>query len=582
MKRFIHLLFPAAFIAAISLSALAGKPDNSRELAKADYIFMESLKQSSLDNLTAHYTLLENAYRADTSRLDIGILLAPLYLSTGRTEDGMNLLRKYFTKHPEDIYPATYYIESANRFRLRDEAFDATRKLHYLYPEKDEISLNYIELLTQKSDSASYSEALALLDTLESNLGLIPDVAFKREFIYRMTNDTAALFDNARRFREELPESPQPYLYSGNLYSMYQMPDSALYYYNLAVKYDDDSGRALSHRAAFYLINGDTAKYEQEVYDIITTTDFNPEAKMSLLSEYVEAYHNDSIQSPQITKLFETAIDRDPHYTELRKIYGAYLSLFKKYSEAAEQFSYVRDLEPYDSVAATFTPRYLIFDGKYDQALKEAQVVIDRFPNYYDGYIIKGDAYLLLEQYDEALNTLMEADKLIDNTDSDTRSTLYTSIGDIYFSNNDTQSAFEYYGKAIDLDPENATALNNYAYYLSESDDADILDKAERLSYRSIIIQPDSPVFLDTYAWILFRKKEYAKAKEYIDRALTEIVPEDLSGDIIEHAGDIYFFNGEHEKALQYWEEALPYYEENGEDNTLLQKKIKHKTFFYK
>ena len=75
---------------------------------------------------------------------------------------------------------------------------------------------------------------------------------------------------------------------------------------------------------------------------------------------------------------------------------------------------------------------------------------------------------------------------------------------------------------------------------------------------------------------MLFKRKEYTEAKEMIDGALTNT--DEPTGEIYEHAGDIYFMNGQPEEALDFWKKALAL----DPDNMLLKKKVKHKTFFYK
>ena len=49
------------------------------------------------------------------------------------------------------------------------------------------------------------------------------------------------------------------------------------------------------------------------------------------------------------------------------------------------------------------------------------------------------------------------------------------------------------------------------------------------------------------------------------------------SADVFDHAGDIYFMTGEPEQALSFWKRAL----ELDPDNELIQKKVKHKAYFY-
>ena len=110
--------------------------------------------------------------------------------------------------------------------------------------------------------------------------------------------------------------------------------------------------------------------------------------------------------------------------------------------------------------------------------------------------------------------------------------------------------------------------LNNYAYYLSlERRD---LDKAEEMRYRTVKADPNNATFLDTYAWILFEKGNYAQARIYIDEVLKWAKPDELSADVLEHAGDIHAVTEDIEGAVGYWKQAL----EKGSESKLLKRKI--------
>ncbi len=86
----------------------------------------------------------------------------------------------------------------------------------------------------------------------------------------------------------------------------------------------------------------------------------------------------------------------------------------------------------------------------------------------------------------------------------------------------------------------------------------------------------DNDTFLDTYAWIFFKKHDYARAKEYIDQAI-DLEADDPQADVFHHAGDIYYMSGEPQEALELWEEALKL----DPDNALLQKKVRNRTHYY-
>ena len=114
-------------------------------------------------------------------------------------------------------------------------------------------------------------------------------------------------------------------------------------------------------------------------------------------------------------------------------------------------------------------------------------------------------------------------------------------------------------------------AMNNYAYYLSLRSIK--LDVAEKLSNLVIKNNPNNATYLDTYAWVLFKKKDYKLAKFYMESAISSSTEENPV--LIEHYGDILFFLGEKEKAVQQWEKSL----KMGNKSKVLPQKIKKVIF---
>jgi Tfp pilus assembly protein PilF len=118
------------------------------------------------------------------------------------------------------------------------------------------------------------------------------------------------------------------------------------------------------------------------------------------------------------------------------------------------------------------------------------------------------------------------------------------------------------------LNKDNAYALNNYAYFLSLRKER--LDKADSMSLRSIELEPGNPSYQDTYGWILYQKKEFKKAKKYIENAL-QMSPN--NAEVIEHLGDVKFKLNDKQGAMESWLKS----KELGGEGEFLQKKITEK-----
>ena len=131
------------------------------------------------------------------------------------------------------------------------------------------------------------------------------------------------------------------------------------------------------------------------------------------------------------------------------------------------------------------------------------------------------------------------------------KSQFYLYRAEAYYNMNQANEAFEQFEKVIELEPDNYVAMNNYAYYLSVRGEQ--LDKAEKLSSKAIQAHPNNPTYLDTYAWVLFKKKDYNLAKFYMKTALGQTIKL-VNPLCLKHYGDILFQLGDFEEAPELLE----------------------------
>lgn len=115
-----------------------------------------------------------------------------------------------------------------------------------------------------------------------------------------------------------------------------------------------------------------------------------------------------------------------------------------------------------------------------------------------------------------------------------------------------TEMAIDLLKQCIAGDPQHSVAMNSLAYLWALRGEE--LDPALELVRRALALRPDEPAYLDTLAWILYRKGSLEQAKEAILRAL-EGAPHEP--EILDHAGDIANAMQESGTALKFWERAF-------------------------
>lgn len=113
----------------------------------------------------------------------------------------------------------------------------------------------------------------------------------------------------------------------------------------------------------------------------------------------------------------------------------------------------------------------------------------------------------------------------------------------------------------LDLDPDNARALNALGYTLANR--GLDLERARSLIERALAQQPEDAAVLDSMGWVLFRQGEPREALTYLRRA-HDIHP---NPEIAAHLGEVLWALGRRDEAREVWQRAL----DKGADNEVLE-----------
>jgi len=253
--------------------------------------------------------------------------------------------------------------------------------------------------------------------------------------------------------------------------------------------------------------------------------------------------------------------------------YATFLQYQKRNDEAVSEFETMLNINPKNEQTWMRLIQVNTIDKKFGQVLTVTKRAMESLPKLAIWYFYKGIAQFQLEDYKGSLATYKAGLPLITNEQTTLKSDFYAQIADIYYKQQMKDSAFAAYDKALVINPLNVMVMNNYAYYLSlEKTD---LKKAERMSAKTIEIEPKNSTYLDTYAWILYQEANYFLAKFHIERAIDNLPKDEDPGVILEHYGDILWMSGaENEaKALEVWQKSY----DSGNKTEELKQKITNK-----
>lgn len=585
-------------IAAGTLLSFAAKPaaTTDADRRKAEYLFMEAANAYTEARYDDYFMLLNRAAALDPSDPFIAGALAEIKLANS-TSDSLTMegayrdLERRWLANPSDENNATVFASVAKSAGRIDDVIYVWETLDSLLPDRTDPAMNLASALvargSTKPDTSDINRALEIYNRLEKGLKGNVQLISRKINALAAKSDTARIVAELKKLYADAPADIQAALFIGTVYHSLSMPDSAMRFFDRACETDSTNGLVYLTRASFFQTRGDSAAYDREVFRALESPELEFAPKFELLSDYVIKLYADSTLRPRIDHMFEVLQEVNPGEGVLHAFYGDYKATIGDLAGAAEQYSYSIDLEPdNEQTWQNLTGIYGQLE-ELEKMAETAQKATHRFADTPYFPLSAAAALSQLKRTDEALLTLDTID--MSRTDDNVRSLVYGTRGDILYSVGMADSAFADYRRAIELNPQNYMAMNNAAYFMSER--GTDLTTAELYASIATAADPENVTYLDTQAWVYFKKKEYKKAREIMDKVLqlSGITPSDSvmtenanpenapSAEIYDHAGDIYFMTGDHNEAVEFWKEALNL----APDNEAIKKKVTHRTYFF-
>ncbi len=585
MKKFISIAILAFIVMAVVGQAMAknGKGTNAtsgvsqQDKRKADYIYMQAHVLKESDSIAAYFDLLKYAHKLDSTNTAASFYYGYLLMLKDNATDedqqrGLALMKKHVDAHPEDYYEATYFSDACMDMGRTDMALEVVEKLAELNPHKTEVQLR---LAAAYLRNKNYEKALEVYERIEEFEGQSVQTAAFKVALCSQLGDTLGAIQQMRNLYNTAPSNVSYNLVMSEMFLQFEQNDSALYYLDRAQELEPDNGNVYFSKAQYYDAIGDSINYDKQIYNALVAPGLDVDTKLDVLTQYTttQIMRNDS--SDRVNNLFKVMIEQHPLEPKVHELYSMYFSTIKDYKHAVEELGYELDLDPTNAEAWQRLMVVNVMDENYPKAIEAAKKALEYNPENMDLYRYIAPLYYQMKEYDKAIATYDDALAMVDSVkDNELYSDLLGGRGDVLVEMGDTIAAYQLYDDALRICPGNTGVMNNYAYFLSLSDKN--LDKAESMAAKAVNANPNNATFIDTYAWVYFKKKNYDMALFYIKSAISNA--DDPSSDILEHYGDILYMTGDKDEAVKQWEKAL----ELSPDSDILKRKVENKTYFEK
>ena len=565
------------FIVLFSLSGLfcfADEIDRIYETQrKFDYFFLEAIRLKEKGEHTNAFNTLQHALKIDSTSSAALFELSHYYLFLRQDSLALDALQKTVKYSPNSYEYKIQLADLSRKMRQFDESIVLYEGLAKEYPNKPEIHFFLSELYLQLRQN---DKAIQSLDDLENNMGVSEPLSLQKFQLYNLIGEKEKAVLEIKKLSDKFPMEAKYPIILGDFYLSLEEDIKALEQYEMAYNLDSNNPYYFISMANYYEYLGDEEAVIREIDKALRNPLLDIETKLGILEKYIQDLHKMKKDFESANTLLETLIEQHSQEKGLNLMYGEFLLSQNKLEDAKFQFQIVTETEPENSTAWRRLLNIALLENNPDEIIFICDKALVHFPDASEFYFYKGSAYYQKNEYALAIEVFSEGLTFVSEDNRALISNFYGQIGDLQHQSGYKEEAYQMYEKALEYDDNNLFVLNNYAYFLSL--DKRDLDKAERMSAKCVRLDPNNVTYIDTYAWGFFQKGNFSLAKFYIESALSK--GGEISGDILEHYGDILFMIGSIDKAIEEWEKALKIKEQEGEDTNLLEKKIQDRIHY--
>jgi tetratricopeptide (TPR) repeat protein len=549
-----------------AIVVVVGKPLTAMDSAVVKDIFFNALRQKTIDNQNMAAELFNKVIQIDPLNDASLYELAIIKKEKNNYSQAQQLLERAVTINQDNEY---YWLALADCYEKGNDI----NKLENVFNELTRINPDKPDYYFDKANAyfiqKRYDEALKVYDQLEQLTGPSDDLLANRQKIYLKQGKVDLAAQQLQGMINTNPSQIKYYLFLSELYNANNLSDKALKVLQTAEKINSNSGLVHLALADIYRDKKDYQASFNELKLAFAIPDIFIDQKIKIILGYLPQFPDPNAKASAL-ELSRILTTTHPDDAKAFAVYGDMLMQNERLKDAKE--AYKRSIVLNDQVYEVQEQlvRIELGDNDTDGAIKDGENSLSFFPNQAWMNYLVGVAWLIKKDYNKAVSYIKNATSL-ELQDKELLSQSFSSLGDCYHDLKDNKNSDEAYEKALSFNPDNAFTLNNYAYYLSLRGEQ--LEKAAKMSKRSNDLQPNNASFEDTYAWILFKQKDYSGAKLWIEKALTD--DKDKSGVKSEHFGDIMFYLGNIDAAVENWKKAKA----NGDNSPLLERKINERKY---
>ena len=473
--------------------------------------------------------------------------LGRILLQTGDYLGAQNVLKTGHEAHPQNEWMHQMYAVCEAKLGHFPEAIAAFQSLALQRPDKPE----YLEAALDAAIGGElFLEADRVIQSFESTYGQTPETAQQRARFMVQAGDVKGAVKVLKTAISTNAEVPEYVGLLAQLYDSQKLGKKALKVLDKGLEQHPKNGPLYLEKARMLQQLGRWDDATQALVKAFETDGVALSTKGQILMDFYKVAREELSFVEPFDRLWRLA--EEQHVQET----GWQLVLAERYrydvlgADAVESYGNaikggLDAIEVYDAAVQTAKEYGLkaqgleLLEGMYDTYGKDPKVAKYVVSFYAEWSAWKACAPVAAEVAEVEL-------------DPEVKQWLHSTAGYAFYQSKDIDNAVVQYEKSLQL-KRDAQTLNNYAWALAKNDRE--LEKAERLSAESNAKEQGQPLYLDTWALVLYKLGKYAQAQEKMEVAL-HLADSGPTDNMLTLAAKIEDALGNTGKALEYRDKA--------------------------
>ena len=460
-----------------------------------------------------------------------------------------------------------YKLELANSYSATGGYKKAAILLGELIKNDQQNIVLYEQAVHNWGKANKIKKAIAVLNKLEYNIGLEPQILLQKAALFEMIKDNKTALSLLLYANKQFPGDTYVLNTLLDFYMSRGNDSEGVLVLKKLLNVDPSDGYALILLAEIQYNNGEINEGLANFKKAVTADGLSIDQRMEIL---IRLQKEKNINLSELSDLIDYMVNAFPKEAKAHAIKGDHYFKLNQPLMAIKSYKYAVNCDPnlYQIWTQIISLEYE--NEQWDSLFVDSEKSLAYFPTQPMVYFFCGLAANKLSLFDKAIERLNAGLDFIVN-DFSLEAEMNSQLGISYFGLKQEELGCQKFEKSLQLAPRNSTMVHVFSIQLARNQID--FSKANKLLDNLILLDSEDAKSLNIKGRVLFYEKKYSEALDFLLRALKL-----LENDAVlnEYLGDTYFFLSDISKASDFWLKAKFL----GSKNKYLEKKINTKTYY--